>query len=408
MTAYLERELAPRVLELLDAMPVVVLSGARQCGKTTFLQRDGSLGVRRFLSLDDPALLEVALREPDRLLEGAEPITIDEAQKCPGLFPALKRAVDRRRTNGQFLLSGSASFPLLRSVGESLAGRAIHIAMEPFSLRELDRRTTRPPFLMEWMRNGVPPDAERAQAVGDERILSGGFPAVALGETRKRSIWFQGYEQTYLERDLRDLAQIADLGAFRRVLGLAALRSGQLVNEAEIARDAKVSSPTAGKYLDLLEVSCVASRVPPFLASRAARLVKSPKFYLCDSGLAANLIGLEELTPRGGERFRGALYETWVAQNLRSILGCHLPAAKLAFFNVQGRYEVDFVITHQRVHFAIEVKSSTSFDEGDLKGLRRLAESTRGVETLVLAYNGRENVRVDEKTWAIPIAKLLS
>jgi predicted AAA+ superfamily ATPase len=407
MTGYLERDLASRIDALLASMPVVVLSGARQSGKTTFLQHDRSLESRRFLSLDDPALLEGARREPDRLLEGAEAITIDEAQKCPELFPALKRAVDRRRRNGQFLLSGSASFPLLRSVSESLAGRAIHVALEPFSQRELERKTTRPPFLVEWIQRGVAPDSERSQPVGEERVFAGGFPSVALGKVRGRSIWFAGYEQTYLERDLRDLAQIADLGAFRRVLGLAALRSGQLVNEAEIARDAKVSSPTAGKYLDLLEIACVAMRLPPFLASRAARLVKSPKFYLCDSGLAAHLIGLDELTPRGGERFRGVLFETWVAQNLRSILGCHLPAAKLAFFNVQGRYEVDFVITHQRSHFAVEVKSSSSFDDGDLKGLRRFADSTRGVEALVLAYNGRESVHIDERTWAIPISKLL-
>jgi hypothetical protein len=407
MTRYFDRDIAPRLQSLLRSMPVVVLSGARQCGKTTFLQRDRSLAGRRFLTLDDPAVLEVARRDPDRLLEGDGPLTLDEAQKCPDLFPALKRAVDRRRKNGQYLLSGSASFPLLRSVSESLAGRAIHLTLEPFSQRELERQTLARPFILDLFEKGEPPDLGRSQPVKDAQVLDGGFPSVALGEAPEREPWFAGYEQTYLERDLRDLAQIADLGAFRRVLGLAALRCGQIVNEAEIGREAKVPSTTTGRYLDLLEASCVATRVPPLAASRSARLIKTPKLYICDSGLAAHLIGVEELTPRGGERFRGALYETWFAQNLRSILAAHLPGTRLSFFNVQGRYEVDFIATHRRRHLAIEVKSATSFDSGDFAGLRALERSTRGIVAFVLAYNGRETLRVDDHMFAVPMAKLL-
>lgn len=407
MTGYLDRDVSGRLAASLASMPVVVLSGPRQCGKTTFLKHDAALRGRRFLTLDDPAVLAVASRDPDRFLESDAPLTIDEAQKCPALFPALKRAVDRRRENGLFLLSGSANFLLLDAVGESLAGRAVYLFLHPLSQRELTRSCQRRPWLVDFLETGSPPDRASANPVDDRAILDGGFPSVATGAVRDREIWFTGYEQTYLERDLRDLSQVVDLGAFRRVLGLCALRSAQLVNESEVAREAKVSSSTAGRYVDLLETSCIAHRLAPFTRSRASRIVKTSKLHLCDSGLAAHLIGVDELTPRGGERFRGPLIETWVAQNLRSITSAHLPRSELSFFNVQGRHEVDFIVTHRRKHVGIEVKAGRDIDEADGRGLRAFAASVDGVQGLIVAYGGRETLEIDEGLYAVPMERLL-
>lgn len=408
MTDYLPRELSGPLQKALRSLPVVVVSGPRQCGKTTFLARDPGLKGRRFLSLDDPAVLEVARRDPDRFLDVDGPLTIDEAQKCPELFPALKRAVDRERRNGRYLLSGSANFLLLRSVSESLAGRAVYLSLGPLSQRELTMRTAKPPFLFELAESGKLPHSRGVESVRDERVLEGGFPSVALHEAEDRTSWFTGYEQTYLERDLRDLSQVADLGAFRRVLGLAALRNGQIANEAEIGREAKLPATTTGRYLDLLEASCVVTRTRAFTQSRAARLIKTPKLYVCDSGLAAHLIGIDDFEQRGAERFRGALHETWVAQNLRSILAAHSPRAELLFFNVQGRHEVDFVVHEPRRRIAIEVKAATSFDESDLSGLRALRSSTDRVACSILAYGGREALEVEDGLFVVPTAELLS
>ncbi|HZT56510.1 MAG TPA: ATP-binding protein, partial [Burkholderiaceae bacterium] len=373
MTSYLDRELGLKVAAALAALPVVVISGLRQSGKTTFLQHDARLRDRRYVTLDDWPVLEQARRDPDAFVAGDEPLTVDEAQRCPELLLAVKRIVDRRRRPGQIVLSGSANFRLLRSVGESLAGRAVYLPMHPLTRRERARATQIEPWLAQLFAAGELPRRREFTAVTDEEVLRGGMPQLALDPALDRDLWLRGYEQSYLERDVRDLAQVADLAAFRRVLRLTALRSGQLGNESGIGRDAKLPATTTGRYLDLLETSFVLQRLPPFVRGRSQRLIKTPKVYFADSGLAAYLADVAEIDARAGERLRGALYETYVAQNLRAIVDLHLGRAELAFWHVQGRHEVDFVVATARAAVAIEIKAAARFDDADLAGLRAFA-----------------------------------
>src|SRR5580765_1626767 len=373
MTSYLDRELGLKVAAALAALPVVVISGLRQSGKTTFLQHDARLRDRRYVTLDDWPVLEQARRDPDAFVAGDEPLTVDEAQRCPDLLLAVKRIVDRRRRPGQIVLSGSANFRLLRSVGESLAGRAVYLPMHPLTRRERARATQIEPWLAQLFAAGELPRRREFTAVTDEEVLRGGMPQLALDPALDRDLWLRGYEQSYLERDVRDLAQVADLAAFRRVLRLTALRSGQLGNESGIGRDAKLPATTTGRYLDLLETSFVLQRLPPFVRGRSQRLIKTPKVYFADSGLAAYLADVAEIDARAGERLRGALYETYVAQNLRAIVDLHLGRAELAFWHVQGRHEVDFVVATARAAVAIEIKAAARFDDADLAGLRAFA-----------------------------------
>jgi predicted AAA+ superfamily ATPase len=408
MTSYLDRELGLKVAAALAALPVVVISGLRQSGKTTFLQHDARLRDRRYVTLDDWPVLEQARRDPDAFVAGDEPLTVDEAQRCPELLLAVKRIVDRRRRPGQIVLSGSANFRLLRSVGESLAGRAVYLPMHPLTRRERARATQIEPWLAQLFAAGELPRRREFTAVTDEEVLRGGMPQLALDPALDRDLWLRGYEQTYLERDVRDLAQVADLAAFRRVLRLTALRSGQLGNESGIGRDAKLPATTTGRYLDLLETSFVLQRLPPFVRGRSQRLIKTPKVYFADSGLAAYLADVAEIDARAGERLRGALYETYVAQNLRAIVDLHLGRAELAFWHVQGRHEVDFVVATARAAVAIEIKAAARFDDADLAGLRAFAARNTGVRALVLGYQGREVVSLGERLFAVPLGLLLS
>ena len=408
MTTYHPRELSKLVHEALASLPVVVVTGLRQSGKTTFLRNDAGLRDRRYLTLDDYATLEAARRDPEALIAGDEPLTIDEAQRCPELLPAIKRSVDAQRVLGRFLLSGSANLALLGGVSESLAGRALYLTLRPFSLRERSGRTEEKPYLVRFLEQpglalgsgGIPFD--------EATILDGGMPPIALHEIASRELWHLGYEQTYLERDVRDLAQVADLVSFRHVLRLAALRTAQILNRSEVARDAKLPVSTTSRYLDLLETSFVIEHLEPFLRNRTTRLIKSPKLFLADSGLAAHLCSVADLSASAEEPLRGALFETFVIQNVVAILGAHLPRAEITFWSIQGRYEVDLVVSLGRQSLAIEIKAASRFDRRDLRGLEAFMAKTPACRAGILAYAGTEAVALGENLYAIPLSLLLS
>ena len=402
---YLPRDSRHRLQEALDDMPVVVLTGARQVGKTTLLLRDSGFEGRRYVSLDEFPQREAAQRDPEALLAGPEPLTVDEVQRVPQLLEVIKAAVDRDRTPGRFLLSGSANLALLAGVSETLAGRAVHVELQPLSRREARGETDERPFLARLFDAPFVPPPSDGQ-VAPEEVLAGGMPAVRLGQIRRPATWFEGYEQTYLERDIRSLAHVADLPGFRHLLHLVALRTGQILNLSDLSRDVHLSYATVRRYLGLMEASCVVTRLPSFRGSRTTRLVKSPKLHVFDSGVAAWLAGVTSLDPAAEEPMRGALYETWVAQNLRSVLGAWIPGARLHYWHVQGRHEVDFVVEAGRRSIGIEVKAAARWTARDLRGLRAFSERTPSCVAAILAYNGVDAVSLGDRLYAVPLATL--
>ncbi|MBI5489206.1 MAG: ATP-binding protein [Deltaproteobacteria bacterium] len=404
---YRPRELAAAVREALETVPVVVITGMRQTGKSTFLERDPLFAGWRRASLDDLAQLAAARTSPQSFVEADEPLAIDEAQRCPELLLAIKARVDGDRRPGRFVLSGSASFALLHDVTESLAGRAVYFDLHPFTRRELAGRLRDEPLLRTLFDGGTV-GRPRGRRVTSREVLLGGLPPVCLGLARHPEIWFRGYEQTYLERDVRDLGRIGDLVAFRTLLHLAALRTAQVLNQSDLGRDAKLNAMTAGRYLGVMEASFVLARLAPFLANRASRVIKSPKLFVGDSGLACHLAGVERLATGDGEPLRGALYETYVAHNLAALLASRWPRARLHYWGVQGRHEVDFVIDAGRGCLAIEVKTADRFNERDLTGLRAFLAATPQCRAAVLAYNGTQSLPLGDRLWALPIDVALS
>jgi hypothetical protein len=219
------------------------------------------------------------------------------------------------------------------------------------------------------------------------------------------TVWFKGYEQTYLEKEIRSLSQVGDLLAFRRLFQLTASRSAQILNISDLARDAKLNAATTSRHLDLMETSCVLYRLPPYLKNRTARLIKSPKVYLADAGLAAHLA-----FPAAGpaDPQYGALLETWVAQNLRSILGAWAPDGGLYFWNIQGRHEVDFIFEHSQGTLAVDVIPWNRWKESDLASLRSFLKQTPACKAGILAHTGTESVALGDRLWALPLGLLLS
>lgn len=408
MTKYRPRALGRLVRSALPQMPVVVVTGLRQSGKSTFLQHERGLAGRRYLTLDDPAQLAAARSDPQAFVRSDAPVTVDEAQKCPALLTAIKREVDQARRPGRYLLSGSANFALLKGVTESLAGRAIYFTLHPFTRRELKARGASVPFVRRCFDAAAPPQRQApVMTIKAAEIVTGGLPPACLGEARHRALWFKGYEQTYLERDVRELTRIGDLVPFRNLLRLAALRTAQVLSASDLGRDAKMNAATVARYLSLLEASFVIRRLPPFLGNQASRLIKSPKLYVTDSGLAAHLAGLDQSRLEARDPMSGPLLETYAAQNLAAVLDAEWPEAQLGYWHVQGRYEVDFVIESRRESLALEVKSASQWDDRDLAGLRAFLDRTPSCRVGLLAYGGTETVRLGERLWAAPLAAVL-
>ena len=364
--------------QFLKEFPVVILSGARQTGKTT-LARSAEIGAdREYRTMDEFSTLEVATRDPAALVAGAERMTLDEIQRAPQLLSAVKVEVDRDRRPGRFLCTGSANLLLMAQVSESLAGRAVYLDIPPLTWPEIERTplaatldaaiaaTSAERFLKKSFRAF----ARRSGVSVSEAIFRGGFPVPSLsGDAAMRGRWFEGYAATYLERDLRMLSAIGDLVAFRRFMQAAALQNGALLNVAQLAQDAGIPPSTASRYLSLLEVSCLVWRVPAFTVNRGKRLSKTPKLFWQDSGLAAHLAGFQDSGQLAESRLSGAWLKSWVGHHLRTWASMRTPRPDISYWRTSAGHEVDFLVESARSLLPLEVKSTARPSGGDIRGL---------------------------------------
>ncbi len=373
---YYPRALTSVVEDALRVHPVVVLSGARQTGKTTLVQHLPSAQERSFHTLDDLDVFELAHKRPEELLARGKFLTLDEVQRVPELLLAIKKDVDQHRQRGRFLLTGSTNLLLMRQVADSLAGRAVYLLLAPFTVGEKRGEGTAPPWShlltcktatdVVDLVNGLGP----LQADWAQEVLRGGLPlAVLAGSARERALWFDGFVRTYLERDLRDVSQIASLPDFRRLMGLAVHRLGQVVNQTELGRDAGLSQATTHRYLNLLEATFQVHRIPAFAVSAAKRLIKAPKLYWADAGLATGLAGLTEVQTVHTSPLAGALLENLVFSAFLVWRETVHPRPEIFYWRTAGGAEVDLVIEHEARLLPIEVKAAKRISIHDLRHL---------------------------------------
>jgi predicted AAA+ superfamily ATPase len=403
------RHTLPLLNDALADTPVVLLNGARQTGKSTLAQSLSESRGRQYFTLDDHVTLAAVKNDPTGFIAGLRgAVTLDEVQRAPELFLAIKAAVDRDRCPGRFLLTGSTNVLLLPDIADSLAGRMEILSLWPLSAAEM---VDAPTFnLVDWLFDGDINDlniapCERAQLI--EKLLCGGFPeAVSRTAPKRRSAWFNSYLQAVMQRDMRDLANIEQLTEIPNLLQLLATRSASLLNFAEISRSSGLTQTTLKRYFSLLETLFLVYRLPAWERNLSKRLVKAPKVFLPDSGLLAHLMDISSGRLNSATGLPGGLVETFVVSELLKHLAFSEKQLSAWHYRTQSNIEVDVILENRLGKLTgIEIKASHSVSSKDFNGLRHLKETeAQSFQRGIVLYSGRDVVPFAADLFAVPLS----
>lgn len=406
---FVQRFLKSELLEANKFFPILLLTGARQVGKTTLLSKIAEPN-RRFVSLD-PLDVRAKAKEDPRLFlaDNPPPVIIDEIQYVPELLPYIKAIVDeKRRTDpdnapGMYWLTGSQKFELMEEVSESLSGRIGICNMYALSNREISGRGSLP-FLPEHFATGEKQEMTPANLF--HRIWLGSYPGLICSATPDRHwrAFYQSYVQTYLERDIRKLAQVADLNVFYAFLKASAARSGQMLNYSDLARDTGISVPTAKKYMSLLETSGIAKLLYPYSNNQSAPMASTPKMYLLDTGLMAYLTDWSNPEVLQSGAAAGHFFETWCVSEILKSYSHAGSEPTIYYFRTKDRRpaEIDVIIVENGTLYPTEIKKSAKLDKNDVKQFPKLEtfKMPVGIGGLLCLYP--EVTHINEQVLAIP------
>lgn len=451
------RHVEQHLIEALEDSPVVLIHGARQCGKTTLAQTVGTPRGYAYINFDDNIARDAAQMDPAGFVANLpEHIILDEVQRAPALFTALKLEVDRRRVPGRFLLTGSTSVLLLSNLSDSLAGRMQILRLHPFAQRELEQQPPAPGFLdclfkgeFRFLQKplarevsggggagrgkaggggagggGKAGGGAKAGSGGDsgggdariekgrelaKRVVMGGYPAaLARPAGRRRNAWYRDYLDALVQRDVRDLTRIRTLEALPQLLTLAATQTARLLNVTDLASTFENSRPTIRSYVTLLERLFILDRLPPWHSNRLSRIVKTPKLHLSDTGLACALLGVDAAALMADRPLFGQLLETFVFQELRRQASWQDAAMAFFHYRDKDKVEVDIVIERGAQSLAgVEVKAAATVTRSDFRGLRKLQRATgKRFAGGVVLYDGEIGASFGGGLYAVPVRAL--
>ncbi|MHB9038752.1 MAG: ATP-binding protein [Armatimonadota bacterium] len=404
---YLHRTLENFAKSAAGQFPVLLVTGARQVGKTTFLRHLSEPG-RTYVSLDDAIVLDLAKRDPALFLQRFRPpLLIDEIQYAPELLPYIKMEVDETRQPNLFWLTGSQQFHLMKGVSESLAGRVAVVQL--LGLSRLERigqgAQSRPfiPTLTEITEREQHSEGGIALRELYRMIWRGSYPAIALNEEMDRDLFYSSYVQTYLQRDVRDLARVGDELLFLRFLRVAAARTGQLLNLSEFARDADIAVNTAKNWLSIAQASGIVYLLEPYYNNLSKRLIKAPKLYFLDTGLCAYLTEWSSPETLEAGAMSGAILETWVISEL---LKSYLHSGKqppFYYYRDKDKKEIDVLIARDGTIYPLEIKKTASPSTADIRAFGTLEKLGMPIGPGGVICLAQQSLPITDLAMSIPV-----
>ncbi|MBU1121444.1 MAG: ATP-binding protein [Candidatus Omnitrophica bacterium] len=411
---YIHRQIEGKLKKYVEQFPVVVLTGARQAGKSTLLKQLFKGENWEYVSFDQRGILERVKADPDLFVRDiSSNIIIDEAQKVPELFHSIKWRVDEG-LKYKIILSGSANFQLLNKVTETLAGRAGVLDLFPFSISEKYDGNNILEILFS--SKDILKAADKIKSSGfiyDEEIfhhvLWGGYPKlIEYKDSESRINWLENYRTTYIERDLRDLTQVANISDFQRFYQMLAFQVGNILNLSNLANDIGVTVPTCKKYFQILEASYQYFILKPYHLNIRKRLIKSPKIYSWDTGLCNYFLGNTSIKELKGKGTFGNIFENYVMSEIAKQNSFLVRKSNMYFWRTANGAEVDLIMERGEDIIPVEIKSSVKLSDNSLRGLFDFMKlkTTKRISLGIVFYRGDKIYRLTDNVLAVPIGYL--
>lgn len=406
------RTLSKTIHAISDSFPVLMVTGPRQVGKTTLLEicaKEGAPAPRAYVTLDDMDARALARRDPALFLQTWQPpLIIDEIQYAPELFSAIKIMVDRDKRNGLFWLTGSQKFQLMRGITESLAGRVAIIDLLGLSQAELDGRAALSlPFVptAQWIA-AARGNAPKPLMAVFRQIWLGSFPRLVAQGAKTRDLFYRSYIQTYIQRDVQDVLKVSDQLAFNRFLAAVAARTGQLLNYANLARDVDIDNKTAKAWLSVLETSGLVFLLQPYHTNLTKRMVKTPKLYFLDTGLAAYLTKWPDAASLEVGSMSGAMLETWVVGEIVKSYWHNGLEANLYFYRDTDQQEVDLLIESGDTLYPVEIRKTASPSQNARRQFAVLDKLDKTIGPGAVLCLVERDIPLSQSVTAVPVGYL--
>jgi len=403
---YLRRAIREDIDNYLNYFPVLLISGARQVGKSTLALH---LDIDNYMTLDDINIYQMAKNDPKGFIENLQkPVIIDEVQRLPQLMITIKEYVDRDRINGEFVLTGSASLSGFKDISDSLAGRIGIVELYPLNMKE---KSGYKGNIIDTLSHNL--DAYLLKKYDNrsitQHILDGGYPEILkIDSVKAKYLWFSSYIRTYIESDAKELANIRNMDKFINMYRLCMLRSGNLFNKNELQKECGLDNKTFDSYFSVLEHTYQIRKLQPFFRNELKRLVKSPKIYAIDTGILCHLLRISTADGYETSPYKGDILETFVYNELLKAQGYAHISSHLSYYRTSDKKEIDFILENESGVIAIEVKASKSIDKSDFKHIYHLSKEIPDTfEKGVVFYNGDRLLKIDEKMYAVPFGFLI-